>query len=237
MLAAGRAQTAQELARLGHPAIDAQEQLLPQLVSAYYQPYVNVVSIPAGILQPPFYQPGRATGLNYGGIGGIIGHEIIHGFDDQGRKSDGSGRLRNWWTATDTAAFAGLSERLVKQYEVLELRPGLRVDGRRTLSENIGDLGGIVAALEGLRLHDAGRRLSPAETVQSVRDLFIGWARIWRRVYTREELQRRLLSDNHAPSEFRVNAVLMNLDSFHQAFSIEPGDRMWRRREDRLVIW
>ena len=237
VLGAGQARTARDLKRLGRPSLEAQEALLPQSVGAYYQAFVNVVNIPAGILQAPFFEAGREAGLNYGALGGIIGHEIIHGFDDQGRKSDESGRLRDWWSAADAAEFARMSERLVAQYLGPKPQPGLKVYGRRTLSENIGDLGGLIAALEGLRLYRAERRLPQIDSQGAERRFFTGWGRIWRRVYTEEELRRRLLSDTHALAEYRVNIVLQNLEAFHRAFGVRPGDLMWRPPEERVTIW
>ena len=237
VLGAGRARTARELGRLGRPSLEAQEALLGQTVGAYYQAFVNVVNIPAGILQAPFFQAGREAGLNYGALGGIIGHEIIHGFDDQGRKSDESGRLRDWWSPKDAAEFARMSERLVRQYSDPMPPGGLEDYGRRTLSENIGDLGGLVAALEGLRLYRAERGLPQSDAREAERRFFIGWGRIWRRVYTAEDLRRRLLSDIHALAEYRVNIVLQNLAAFHRAFGVGPGDLMWRPPEERVTIW
>lgn len=237
VLGAGRARMAGEIKRLGRPSLEAQEALLPQSVGAYYQAFVNVVNIPAGIVQPPFFEAGREAGLNYGALGGIIGHEIIHGFDDQGRKSDQSGRLRDWWSPKDAAEFARFSERLVAQFSGPEPQPALKAYGRRTLSENIGDLGGLVAALEGLRLYRAGRGLAQIDSQEAERRFFIGWGRIWRRLYTEEELRRRLLSDTHALAEYRVNIVLRNLDAFHRAFGVGPGDPMWRPPEERVTIW
>jgi predicted metalloendopeptidase len=236
-LGAGQARTIREFGRLGRPSLGAQEVLLPQTIGAYYQPFVNVVNIPAGILQAPFFEAGREVELNYGAIGGIIGHEIIHGFDDQGRKLDQDGRLRDWWNTNDATEFARFSERVVTQYSGLVPRSGLKVDGRRTLSENIGDLGGLMAALEGLRLYQAERGPSQIDSQRAERRFFIGWGRIWRRVDTQEEFHRRLLSDTHAMAEYRVNIVLQNLKAFHQAFGVRPGDRMWLPPEDRVNIW
>lgn len=237
VLGAGRARTIRELGRLGRSSRGAQEALLPQTVGAYYQASLNVVNIPAGILQAPFFEAGREVDLNYGAIGGIIGHEIIHGFDDQGRKLDQDGRLRDWWNTNDAAEFTRFSERLVAQYSGLEPQPGLKVDGRRTLSENIGDLGGLIAALEGLRLYRAENGLSEIQVRQAERRFFIGWGQTWRRIYTDAELRRRLLSDPHALAEYRVNLVLQNLGAFHRAFDVRPGDLMWRPPEERLTIW
>lgn len=234
---AGRARIIRELRRLGRPSLEAQEALLPQTVGAYYQAFVNVVNIPAGILQAPFFEAGREVDLNYGAIGGIIGHEIIHGFDDQGRKLDQDGRLRDWWNTKDAAEFTRISERLVAQFSGPKPQPGFEVYGRRTLSENIGDLGGLIAALEGLRLYRAERGLPQIDNQGAERRLFISWGRIWRRINTQEELRRRLLSDTHALSEYRVNIVLQNLEAFHRAFGVGPGDLMWRPPEERVTIW
>ena len=237
VLEADRARMTHLLKRLGLASREAPVSLLPQTVGANYEAFTNIVNIPAGILQAPFFEAGREPGLNYGAIGGIIGHEIIHGFDDQGRKSDESGGLRDWWSAKDVTEFSRLSEQLVRQYSGLVPGPGLSVDGRRTLSENIGDLGGLVAALEGLRQYRAGRVRPESDSREAERRFFIGWGRIWRRVYTAEELRRRLLSDPHALAEYRVNAVLQNLSAFHLAFDVRPGDPMWRPPEERITIW
>ncbi|GGM00320.1 M13 family metallopeptidase [Nakamurella endophytica] len=224
-----------ELAKIGGP-VDRDEWLMtPQTVNAYYHPGMNEIVFPAAILQPPFFDPAADDATNFGGIGAVIGHEIGHGFDDQGSKYDGRGGLRDWWTGDDRAAFEGLTGRLVAQYSALspEGADGRFVNGELTIGENIGDLGGLGIAVQAWRRTPAGRDAGD----DAVRELFLNWARVWRAKTRPAEVQRRLAVDPHSPPEFRCNQTVRNLDEFHRAFGTAPGDALWLDEGDRVQIW
>ncbi|MEJ5944850.1 M13-type metalloendopeptidase [Pseudokineococcus basanitobsidens] len=226
-----------ELAKLGRP-VDAGEWFMtPQTVNAYFNPGMNEIVFPAAILQPPFFDPAAGDAANYGAIGAVIGHEIGHGFDDQGSRFDGRGQLRDWWTPQDRASFDALTQRLVAQYDALEPEqtPGHTVNGALTVGENIGDLGGLGIALVALRL--ARRADGDDLTPDQVRDALTSWATAWRAVARPEERLRRLATDPHSPEEFRCNQVVKNLDEFHAAFGTEAGDGMWMEPAERVRIW
>jgi len=209
----------------------------PQIVNAYYDPSMNEIVFPAAILEDPFFDPEADPAYNYGGIGGIIGHEISHGFDDQGRQYDAHGKLRDWWTAADARAFEARTAALTAQYGAYEPQPGEKINGKLTLGENIADLSGLSAAHAALHLalDKAGR---PAATRQEAdRKFFLGWARIWRSKDRPEFLRQRLLIDPHSPEEFRTNGVVCNMDAFYRAFGVKPGDALYRAPEDRVAIW
>ena len=227
-----------DLAKLGTP-VDRDEWLMtPQTVNAYYNPTMNEIVFPAAILQPPYFDAGAEDATNYGGIGAVIGHEIGHGFDDQGSKYDGSGALRDWWTPADRAAFEELAARLVAQYAVLspEGAAGRTVNGELTLGENIGDLGGLGIAYRAWRL--ALRLDEDAEPdPEQVRKFFDNWARAWRNKTRPAEVDRRLTLDPHSPAEFRANQVVRNLDEFHRAYEVVETDGLWLDPADRVRIW
>ncbi|MEE8371421.1 MAG: M13 family metallopeptidase [Sphingomonadales bacterium] len=236
MLAGRRYKTGLEFGRLGEPATGARWNVRPHSVNAFYRASLNQIILPAGILQPPFYNPDGDLALNFGAIGGIIGHEMVHAFDDQGRKTDGDGTLRDWWSAEDAAKFEKRAGALVRQYERFEALPGVATDGKLTLGENMGDLGGILAAFEGYRMARSGRDARLLGMTGDQR-FFAGWAQIWRRLYTQEDLARRLKSDTHAAAEFRVNGVLRNVQAFYRAYNVRRGDPMWRSPARRVKIW
>jgi putative endopeptidase len=177
--------------------------------------------------------------VNYGGIGAVIGHEIGHGFDDQGSQFDGTGALRNWWTDDDRKAFEALTARLVEQFEVLSPAeaPGHTVNGRLTLGENIGDLGGLGIAFKAYRLHLGDTEAPVIDGLTGDQRFFISWATVWRQVCRSEEAIRRLAIDPHSPNEFRTNTIARNLTAFHEAFGVSDGDGMWLAPEDRVEIW
>ncbi|WP_448851809.1 M13 family metallopeptidase [Corynebacterium sp. 335C] len=231
-----------EVGKLGAPADAGEWHMTPQTVNAYYNPVFNDICFPAAILQPPFFDPDGGAAANFGAIGAVIGHEIGHGFDDQGSQYDGHGDLRQWWTDEDRAAFEGLTAKLVDQYEGLVpsvLREAGRTDagvnGRFTLGENIGDLGGlgITVAAYRLWLADHGEEDVP----EAYRDLFLSWATAWRLAIRPEAAAQLLAVDPHSPAEFRCNETASNIDEFHAAFGVEPGDGMWRDPADRVAIW
>ncbi|WP_298805710.1 M13 family metallopeptidase [uncultured Pseudokineococcus sp.] len=230
-------ETDRELAKVGRPVDRDEWFMTPQTVNAYFNPGMNEIVFPAAILQPPFFDPAAGDPANYGAIGAVIGHEIGHGFDDQGSRFDGRGQLRDWWTEEDRTAFDALTQRLVAQYDVLEPEqtPGRTVNGALTVGENIGDLGGLGIALVALRLAQAADGRDT--TTDDVRAALTSWATAWRSVARPEERLRRLATDPHSPEEFRCNQVARNLDEFHTAFATAPGDGMWMEPADRVRIW
>jgi putative endopeptidase len=227
------------LDEVGKP-VDREKWLMtPQTVNAYYHPLLNEIVFPAAILQPPFFTADADDAVNYGGIGAVIGHEIGHGFDDQGSQYDGSGLLRNWWTDEDRTAFEALTAKLVAQFDALSptAAPGHHVNGKLTLGENIGDLGGLTIAYKAYRLSLDGQEPPVLDGLTGVQRFFASWAAGWRQVMRNEEAIRRLATDPHSPNEFRTNQISKNLDAFHDAFGTGEQDGMWLPAEDRVSIW
>jgi putative endopeptidase len=233
-------ETARDLAKLGQP-IDRTEWLMtPQTVNAYYNPRMNEIVFPAAILQPPFFDLEADDAVNYGAIGAVIGHEIGHGFDDQGSKYDGAGNLNDWWTDEDRAAFEERTAKLVEQYNALESTdaPGNKVNGELTLGENIGDLGGLSIGYVAYELSLAGGEPpAPVDGLTAGQRFFLAWALGWSTKAREAEAIRRLAIDPHSPPEFRCNAVARNIDAFHTAFDVTESDAMWLPPEDRVRIW
>lgn len=230
---------ARQMAKIGAP-IDRDEWFMtPQTVNAYYNPTMNEVVFPAAILQPPFFDATADDAANYGGIGAVIGHEIGHGFDDQGSQFDGTGALRNWWSDADREAFVKLTAKLVDQYNALSptAAPGEFVNGELTLGENIGDLGGLAIGFKAYQLSLDGAQSPLIDGLTGAQRFFFSWAECWRAKIRPEEAIRRLTIDPHSPSELRCNAVASNLDAFHTAFETAAGDEMWRDPADRVSIW
>ncbi|HSV40103.1 MAG TPA: M13-type metalloendopeptidase [Nocardioidaceae bacterium] len=212
--------------------------MLPQTVNAYYNPGSNEICFPAGILQRPFFDADADPAENYGGIGGVIGHEIGHGFDDQGSKFDHDGNLNEWWTEEDRAAFQERSDKLVKQYDGFSPRslPTDFVNGALTLGENIGDLGGLTIALKAYRISLGGQAAPERDGLTGDQRVFMNWAYIWRLKRRKEQEQQLLTIDPHSPAEFRAN-IVRNLDEFHDSFGTTKGDGLWLDPEDRVRIW
>ena len=227
------------LDEVGKPVDHNKWLMTPQTVNAYYHPMLNEVVFPAAILQPPFFTAEADDAVNYGGIGAVIGHEIGHGFDDQGSQFDGKGELRNWWTEDDRKAFEALTSRLVDQFNALSpyAAPGHNVNGRLTLGENIGDLGGLTIAHKAYRLSLDGQEPPVIDGLTGEQRFFASWAAGWRQVIRNEEAIRRLATDPHSPNEFRTNAIAKNLDSFHAAFGVTEEDGMWMPPAERVSIW
>lgn len=227
------------LDEVGKPVDRNKWLMTPQTVNAYYHPMLNEIVFPAAILQPPFFTADADDAVNYGGIGAVIGHEIGHGFDDQGSQFDGSGALRNWWTEEDRAAFEKLTARLVAQFDALSpyAAPGHHINGKLTLGENIGDLGGLTIAYKAYLISLDGREPDVLDGLTGQQRFFASWAAGWRQVIRTEEAIRRLATDPHSPNEFRTNAIAKNLDPFHEAFEVKEGDGMWMPQEDRVSIW
>lgn len=227
------------LDEVGKP-VDREKWLMtPQTVNAYYHPLLNEIVFPAAILQPPFFTADADDAVNYGGIGAVIGHEIGHGFDDQGSQYDGSGLLRNWWTEDDRTAFEALTTKLVAQFDALSpsAAPGHHVNGKLTLGENIGDLGGLTIAYKAYLISLAGDEPPVLDGFTGVQRFFASWAAGWRQVMRTEEAIRRLATDPHSPNEFRTNQIARNLDAFHEGFGVTAQDGMWMPPAERVSIW
>jgi putative endopeptidase len=224
-------------ARLGQPVDRSEWGMTPQTVNAYYDPSRNEIVFPAAILQPPFFDAAADDAANYGAIGAVIGHEISHGFDDQGAKFDGDGALVNWWTDADRQAFDALGERLVTQYSAYQPIPGKSLNGRLTLGENIADLSGLQIAAKAYRLSLGGK---PAPTIGGLsgeQRFYFGWSQAWRTKVRDERALQLLTIDPHSPPAFRANGAAVNADGFHDAFGTQPGDAMYKPPAERIRIW
>ncbi|MCL3860321.1 M13 family metallopeptidase [Actinotalea sp. K2] len=234
-----------ELAKIGRPVDRDEWFMTPQTVNAYYNPGMNEIVFPAAILQPPFFDPEADDAVNYGGIGAVIGHEIGHGFDDQGSKYDGQGRLEDWWTPQDRAEFDTRAAALIAQFDVLtprQLGPEHTVNGALTIGENIGDLGGLTIGLKAyeVALEAQGLTLAQAPVLDGltgVQRVLIGFAQVWQSKGRDEEVIRRLATDPHSPNEFRCNAVVRNLDAFYEAYDVTPSDALYLAPDERVRIW
>ena len=227
-----------DLDKLSKPVDKTEWGMSPQTVNAYYNPSYNEIVFPAAILQPPFYDYRADEAVNYGGIGAVIGHEISHGFDDQGATYNAEGNLVDWWTADDMTKFTTLGTSLADQYSALEPLPGIHVDGKFTLGENIGDLGGINAAYDGLQLYLKENK-SPGliDGYTQEQRLFISWATIWRSKMRDEALKNQVKTDPHSPGMYRAYVPLLNLETFYKAFDIKQGDGMFVEPNKRVKIW
>ncbi|GAA1351972.1 M13 family metallopeptidase [Falsarthrobacter nasiphocae] len=237
-------ETRRELQKIDDGVTGREWLMTPQTVNAYYMPPANEIVFPAAILRPPFFDPEADAAVNFAGIGAVIGHEIGHGFDDQGSRYDGDGRLENWWTEEDEAAFRERTRALVSQYDGLRPAdaPEAKVNGELTLGENIGDLGGLGIGLKAyaLYLQNRGLTLETAPDVDGMPALqrfFYSWATIWKTKARKEFLELQVSSDPHSPAEFRANEPAKNLDAFHEAFGTKPGDGMYLAPEARVSIW
>jgi endothelin-converting enzyme/putative endopeptidase len=231
---------ADSLAQLDQPRRDWEWPYPAQEVNAGYVPSLNSITFPAGILQPPFFDVAADPAVNFGAIGAVVGHEIGHAFDDQGSRSDGDGRLRDWWTAASRAEFDQRAAVLVEQYNGYEPLPGVFVNGAFTLGENIGDLGGLTIAYEAYRRYVAKEEGGAATVIDGFtgdQRFFLSWAQLWRNVVTPEEARRRALSDTHSPQEFRVNGVVRNVDGWYEAFGVGEGDALYLAPAERVRIW
>jgi putative endopeptidase len=228
-----------QLAKIGKPVDRDEWFMTPQTVNAYYNSGMNEIVFPAAILQDPFFDPGRDDAANYGAIGAVIGHEIGHGFDDQGSRYDGDGRLTDWWTAADRAAFEARTRSLIDQYNALAPRqtPGQHVNGALTIGENIGDLGGLGIAWQAYLLSLHGEEPPVIDGLTGAQRFFLSWARAWLDKLRDEEVIRRLATDPHSPDEFRCNQIVRNLDEFYSAFGVAATDELWLEPADRVRIW
>ncbi|WP_394202869.1 M13 family metallopeptidase [Marinagarivorans algicola] len=225
------------ISKIGQPVDRSEWHMTPQTVNAYFNPVNNEIVFPAAILQPPFFNLEADDAVNYGAIGGVIGHELGHGFDDQGAKYDGDGNLRNWWSESDLKQFEQRSAALVAQYNEYAPFDDASVNGELTLGENIGDLGGLSVAYKAYQLSLGGNEAPIIAGYTGDQRFFMGWSQIWRRKYRDEALRNRLMTDPHSPSHYRVIGILSNIPEFYEAFDVKEGDKMYIKPEDRVKIW
>ena len=234
---AGAFDWARQVKRLYGPVDRSEWGMNPQTVNAYYNPQQNEIVFPAAILQPPFFDPAADPAVNYGGIGAVIGHEMTHGFDDQGRQFDGTGALADWWTPEDAANFVARTRRLGAQYSAFEPLPGAHVNGDLTMGENIADLGGVLIALDAYHVFLKGAPAPVIDGLTGDQRFFLGVAQVWRAAI-RDDAQRRLLvTDPHSPAHFRSNGPVRNVDAWYAAFDIKPTDPMYLPPDQRVRIW
>ena len=229
-----------EYAKIGKPVDKSEWYMTPQTVNAYYNPGMNEIVFPAAILQPPFFDVlADDDAANYGGIGAVIGHEIGHGFDDQGSKYDGDGNLVNWWSDQDRAEFEKRTQKLITQYDQLspQAAPEIKVNGALTVGENIGDLGGLTIAYKAYEISLGNKQPPIIDGYTGVQRFFMGWAQSWRGKYRAEEVRRRIATDPHSPDEFRCNQIVSNLTEFYDAFAVGQGDKHFMPEADRVRIW
>jgi endothelin-converting enzyme/putative endopeptidase len=214
------------LSKLGKPVDKTEWSMTPPTVNAYYNPPQNNINFPAGILQPPFYNPQADDAVNYGAIGAVIGHELTHGFDDQGRRFDGEGNLRDWWTPEDARAFETRADCVAREYSGFSPVPGVNINGKLTLGENAADNGGIRLAYMALMDRLAGKVLPKKDGFTPQQQFFLGYAQIWCENSTEQNSRFQAITNPHSPGEFRVNGVVQNLEEFRDAFQCKPGDPM-----------
>jgi len=226
-----------QVSQLGKPVDRTRWAMTPQTVNAYYNSTNNEIVFPAAILQPPFFDPTADDAVNYGAIGAIIGHEIGHGFDDQGRKSDGAGNLVDWWSQADAKAFEERASRLGAQFDALSPVEGLHVNGKLTMGENIGDLSGLAQAYRAYRISLKGKEAPVIDGFTGDQRFFMGYAQAWRENAREAIVRQLLLSDPHSPGQYRAMVPVENNDAFQRAFDVKPGDKMYRAPAERVKIW
>lgn len=223
--------------QLGKPVDKSRWGMTPPTVNAYYNPVLNEIVFPAGILQFPFFDPNADDALNYGGIGAVIGHEISHGFDDSGSQYDKDGNLKNWWTAEDLAKFKAKAKALQEQYDAYTVLDSIHVNGKLTLGENIGDLGGLNAAYEAFKMTKQGQSNERIDGFTPDQRFFLAWAQVWRGNILPESAAQLIVTDPHSPGEYRTIGAPVNMDAWYKAFNIQPGDKLYKKPEDRIKIW
>jgi len=226
-----------DLARLGRPSDREEWFMVPHAVNAYYNPPFNEIVFPAGYLQPPLFDPNADPAVNYGAIGGVIGHEMGHGFDDQGAKSDARGVLRDWWLPEDVTRFRAVTDRLADQYSQFEPLPGLRLNGRLGLGENIGDCGGLQVALHAYRISLNGEEPPVLEGTTGLQRFFMGRAQHRKQLQREEALRNQVMTGPHSPARYRINGPARNMDAWYEAFNVQPGDALYLPPEERVTIW
>jgi putative endopeptidase len=225
------------LGKVGKPIDPEEWGMTPQTVNAYYNPVRNEIVFPAVILQPPFFNLAADDAANYGAIGGVIGHEMGHGFDDQGRRFDANGVLRDWWAPKDAEEYMARAKLLVEQYNKFEPLPGLHVNGELTLGENIGDLTGVVIAHRAYQLSLNGTPAPVIDGLSGDQRFFYAWAAQWRAKFRDDALRQQVLTNPHAPDMYRANGPLRNVPEFYQTFSVKDGDKMFLPQGERTKIW
>lgn len=225
------------LDKLGKPVDRTEWGMNPQTVNAYYNPTLNEIVFPAAILQPPFFDINADDAVNYGGIGAVIGHEIGHGFDDQGSTFDGDGVMKNWWTPADLKAFQAKTNALVEQYNNFQAFPDLNVNGAFTLGENIGDLGGLSIAIKAYKMSLNGKEAPVLDGYTGIQRVFLGWGQVWAEKTRDEALRNQIATDPHSPAKFRVNGIVRNIPEFYEAFDIKPTDKLYLAPDKRVKIW
>lgn len=226
-----------ELNKLGQPIDRDEWGMTPQTINAYYNPEMNEIVFPAAILQPPFFDANADDAVNYGGIGAVIGHEISHGFDDQGAQYDGDGNLRDWWTASDHKNFKAKTNMLVAQYNAFEPLPGYHVNGELTLGENIADNSGLAIAAKAYQISLNGKKAPVINGLSGEQRLYMGWAQVWRMKMREQQQIVQVKTDPHSPGQYRANGTLKNQPGFYQAFKVKQGDKMYLAPKERVIIW
>lgn len=228
----------QNISEIGEPVDKSEWGMSPQTVNAYFNPLNNEIVFPAAILQPPFYNYTADEAVNYGGIGAVIGHEISHAFDDSGARFDGDGNVNNWWTESDLKEFEKRGNALAEQYSSLEVLDGVFINGKFTLGENIGDLGGVLGAYDGLQLHiKENGRPEPIDGFSAEERFFMSWATVWRTLIREDALRSQITTDPHSPGYNRATQPLKNVDAFYEVFGVKEGDNMYIAPENRVRIW
>ncbi|MFD0792532.1 M13 family metallopeptidase [Mucilaginibacter litoreus] len=223
--------------RLGRPVDKTRWGMTPPTVNAYYSPTNNEIAFPAGILQFPFFDFGADDAVNYGGIGAVIGHEMTHGFDDQGRRYDADGTLRDWWTKEDAEKFQSRATLVENQYNAFTVLDTMHVNGKLTLGENLADLGGLNVAYEAFKKTKQGQSNTKIDGFTPDQRFFLSWAQVWRGSQRPEAAAQRILTDPHSPEQFRTNAPVTNMDAWYAAFEVKPGDKLYKKPEDRIKVW
>ena len=226
-----------QLGKIGMPVDKTEWGMTPQMVNAYYNPLANQITFPAAILQPPFFDPNADAAMNYGSIGAVIGHEMTHGFDDQGSRFGPTGNFENWWTPADAKGFESRTDKLVKQFDAYEALPGLHVNGKLTLGENIADLGGLATAYDAMKLANKGKTDPMTDGFSEDQRFFLNFGTTWRAQMTPDVTKVQVASDPHAPAQFRAVGAPANLPAFAAAFSCKAGDAMMRGGDQQVVIW
>lgn len=232
------AETRRQLDRAGEPVDRGEWFVAPQVVNAFYDPETNSITFPTAILQPPFFDFRADPAVNFGGVGFVIGHELTHGFDLQGAQFDEEGNLSNWWSEADAAAFQKLNDAVVAQYGAIEVLPDVFIDGQITVPENVADLGGAQIAYDGLQMYlETHGNPGEIDGFTQEQRFFISAATVWRAEIRDELLTTQVKTDSHAPAQIRSTQPIRNVDAFHEAFDIGPGDEMYLAPEDRIVVW
>ncbi|HEY9177777.1 MAG TPA: M13 family metallopeptidase, partial [Flavipsychrobacter sp.] len=225
------------VSKLGKPVDKTEWYMTPPTVNAYYNPAFNEIVFPAGILAFPFFDQNADDAINYGGIGGVIGHEMTHGFDDQGAKYDADGNLKNWWTEEDEKSFMAKTGVVVDQFNNYTVLDTVHVNGELTLGENLADLGGLAIAYEAFQKTEQYKKGEKIDGFTPTQRFFLSWAQVWRAKATDETMANRIITDPHSPAEWRTNGPLSNMPEFYEAFNIKEGDKMWRPDSIRAKVW